>query len=198
MTPAGGRGGNPPSREHPISGGSAGGRHPGGGLRPGQVTPPRGGSATSRLPSPPPAPGTAPGGTASPPPGAAPGAGSGRGRPRREAELGGSRREQPRSARGAAPLSAGSVPPSPSSPSGSRSRGSGGASAGRWRSRAALLGVWEPTSPSRRVAVRGRCGVFKPSPSLFVPARGDGYLSHLEPGLGTWGTPRLRAEMQQF
>lgn len=39
---------------------------------------------------------------------------------------------------------------------------------------------------------------FKPSPSLFVPARGDGYLNHLEPGLGTWGTPRLRAEIQQF
>lgn len=29
MTPAAGRGGNPPSREHPISAGSASGRHPG-------------------------------------------------------------------------------------------------------------------------------------------------------------------------
>lgn len=50
MTPAAGRGGNPPSREHPISAGSAGGRHPGGRLRPGQVTPPRPGQL------PPPAP----------------------------------------------------------------------------------------------------------------------------------------------
>lgn len=63
MTPAAGRGGNPPSREHPISAGSAGGRHRGGRLRTGQVTPPRGGSASSarpaRLPPLPPVRGTA-------------------------------------------------------------------------------------------------------------------------------------------
>lgn len=60
MTPAAGRGGNPPSREHPISAGSAGGRHPGGRHRPGQVTPPRAGSDNS------PPPASRPGGAPSP------------------------------------------------------------------------------------------------------------------------------------
>lgn len=49
MTPAAGRGGNPPSREHPIS---AGRRHPGGRLRTGQVTPPRADLAGSPPPAP--------------------------------------------------------------------------------------------------------------------------------------------------
>lgn len=81
MTPAAGRGGNPPFTKHPISAGSAGGRHPGGRAPAGAVTPPR---------LPPLRPGGAPGpGTAAPPPSHAWGGGSalpGAGEPRRLSE----------------------------------------------------------------------------------------------------------------
>lgn len=53
MTPAAGRGGNPPSRKHPIRAGRTGRRHPGGRLRTGQVvTPPRADLAGSPPPAP--------------------------------------------------------------------------------------------------------------------------------------------------
>lgn len=97
MTPAAGRGGNPPSTEHPISAGSAGGRHPGGRAPAGAVTPPR---------LPPLRPGGAPGpGTAGASPEPSPGDGGppfpARGEPRglSEAEPGPAARPRMRAGR---------------------------------------------------------------------------------------------------
>lgn len=97
MTPAAGRGGNPPSTEHPIRAGSAGGRHPGGRAPAGAVTPPR---------LPPLRPGGAPGpGTAGASPEPSPGDGGppfpARGEPRglSEAEPGPAARPRMRAGR---------------------------------------------------------------------------------------------------
>lgn len=167
MTPAAGRGGNPPSRKHPIRAGRTGRRHPGGRLRTGQVvTPPRADLAGSpppapaagRRPQPRARPRGATGGSR-----AAPGASGGSARERGGGRGRGGGEEEERY---------GSTAGSPAGPV-SRCRPAGRLRApsvslskcGQAARRAGLRRLFKPNfcCPGM-LAIRARCGFFNPSP----------------------------------